>query len=181
MAKDNKCLASWIDKETGENTIGFIDIFDIPYDIMDTECGLAIWGNLELGRCKNREWPDLSNVYVSGAFNCSDFTIGPDTVLPQEMRLLDCSHAISDLEVLNDKLPATVSTIIVRTAILNNIKNDKNGALDIARRFADKYSSITVTDGKRTLEDIFYEIEQKKAKEKEVQSKTPEKKANRGI
>ena len=176
MAKDNKCLASWIDKETGENTIGFINIFDIPYDIMDTECGLAIWGNLELGRCKNREWPDLSNVYVSGAFNCSDFTIGPDTVLPQEMRLLDCSHAISDLEVLNDKLPATVSTIIVRTAILNNIKNDKNGALDIARRFADKYSSITVTDGKRTLEDIFYEIEQKKAKEKEVQSKTPEKK-----
>lgn len=49
---------------------------------------------------------------------------------------------------------------------MNNIKNDKNGALLDARRFVQAHPRIIVTDEKTTLRDLLKEIDKKHTNDK---------------
>lgn len=139
-----------------------IDLFNLPYDRMGVQNPLVILGDVDMGNSKGRQWPDFTHVGIIGTFDCSHFTIGPDTILPGYFKKLICKHSISDLKVLINILQdieAHDCTVVVRTALLNKIKRNENGALDIAREFAKIHPSITVTDDKQTLAKILAEID----------------------
>lgn len=137
-----------------------VDLFDLPYDKFDKVHPLCLLDGVKLDKAKGRQWPDLSNVVIGGDFECSnEFTITADTKLPLFFTRLICEHAISSLDVLIGKLPLgflghDTPTVVVRTAILNNIKKNKDGAQDAAKKFVEYYPNVCVTDGKTTLAEI---------------------------
>ncbi len=144
-----------------------VDVFNLPYDKFNHDDPIWIMEDVDLGKSKNRQWPDLSNVAIAGTFDCSDFPITADTVLPFSFHTLICKHSISDLGVLIGRIPNKANeieytgniSVVVRPAILNNIKKDKDGALEIARNFAAVHPDVIVTDGKQTLKQIFNDLE----------------------
>lgn len=164
MAKKNNLYTVGYEKD-GELTVIFdVDLFDLPYDEFNEQSPLWILNNVNMGKGKNRTWPNFKNVNIYGSLDCSDFPITPDTVLPESFDTLICKHSISDLDVLINLLPDNFVTlptphIIVRPAILNNIKNNKGDALSIAKRFAEKYPNVIVTDTKQKLSEILTTID----------------------
>lgn len=173
MAKQNRTYTAIINTEEDQDVV-MVDMHDLPYDRFDAEHPLVILDDVDLGKSKNRTWPDFSNVIVKGAFDCSDFQITSKTVLPRTFKKLICKFSISDLGVLFGLLPLGVESIVVRPALLNNIKKNKDGALDTARAFAKSYPGITVTDGKQTLKEVFAELYMatSAAAEKKIKVKT---------
>ncbi len=173
MAKQNRTYTAIINTEEDQDVV-MVDIHDLPYDRFDAEHPLVILDDVDLGKSKNRTWPDFSNVIVKGAFDCSDFQITSKTVLPRTFKKLICKFSISDLGVLFGLLPLGVESIVVRPALLNNIKKNKDGALDTARAFAKSYPGIIVTDGKQTLKELFAElhVSASAAAEKKIKVKT---------
>lgn len=146
--------------ENGELVLVRADLFNLPYDKFDAEKPLSFLDDIKLDKAKGRQWPDLSNVAICGTFECSkEFTITADTKLPLFFTRLICEHAINSLDVLIGKLPVKflehdTPTVVVRTAILNNIKKNKDGAQDAAKKFVEYYPNVCVTDGKTTLAEI---------------------------
>ena len=137
-----------------------VDLFDLPYEKFDKVHPLCLLDGVKLDKAKGRQWPDLSNVVIGGDFECSkEFTITADTKLPLFFTRLICEHAINSLDVLIGKLPLgflghDTPTVVVRTAILNSIKKNKDGAQDAAKKFVEYYPNVCVTDGKTTLAEI---------------------------
>ena len=170
MAKKNNLYTVGYEKD-GQLTVIFdVDLFDLPYDEFNEQSPLWILSDVDMGKSKNRTWPDFKNVKIYGSFDCSDFPITPDTILPECFNTLICKHSISNLDALINILPKDFITIsapniVVRSAILNNIKNNKDDALSIAKRFAEKYPMITVTDTKQTLSEILDAIDTAPAKQ----------------
>ncbi len=176
MAKKNNLYTAGYEKNDELTIIFDIDLFELPYNEFNEQSPLWILNDVDMGKSKNRAWPNFKNVKIFGSFDCSNFTITPDTVLPECFDTLICKHSISDLEILINLLPKDFLTlskpcIIVRPAILNNIKNNKGAALSIARRFAEKYPNIIVTDTKQVLSEILTSID----KITEKQATTPKK------
>lgn len=136
-----------------------VDIFDLPYDKMSADNRLMIMQDVSLGNSKKPVWPDMTFVDIFGKLDCGKYSITPDTILPGAFTSLDCSYAIQDLGVLIGKLPPECGVVTIRHALFNNIKSNKDGALDIARRFMAMYPNVTVTDGKITLRDLVTEID----------------------
>jgi len=177
-----KLYAAGIREDDADKVID-VDIFNLPYDRFDFDNPMWIMEDVDLGKSKNRQWPDLSNVAIAGTFDCSDFPITADTVLPFSFHTLICKHSISDLGVLIGRIPNKANeieytgniSVVVRPAILNNIKKDKDGALEIARKFAVAHPTVTVTDGKQTLQQIFDDIERAKSVQPKTTKPVPEK------
>lgn len=162
MAKQINKYEAVIFKD-GQPTPIMVDIHNLPYDSFDVTNPINIMGDVDLGKSKNHAWPDLSAVIINGSLDCSDFPITAKTVLPLTFKKLVCKFSINDLGVLIGRLPMGVSQVVVRTALLNSVRKNKDGALDIARRFARAYPNITVTDEKQTLNDMLMEIERASA------------------
>ncbi|MBQ2005365.1 MAG: hypothetical protein II219_00985 [Alphaproteobacteria bacterium] len=162
MAKQINKYEAVIFKD-GQPTPIMVDIHNLPYDSFDVTNPINIMGNVDLGKSKNHAWPDLSAVIINGSLDCSDFPITAKTVLPLTFKKLVCKFSINDLGVLIGRLPMGVSQVVVRTALLNSVRKNKDGALDIASRFARAYPNITVTDEKQTLNDILMEIDRASA------------------
>lgn len=158
-----------------------VDLFNLPYDKFDKVHPLCILDGVKMDKAKGRPWPDLSNVVIGGDFECSkDFTITADTNMPLFFTRLVCEHSISSLDVLIGKLPLgflghDTPTVVVRTAVLNNIKKNKDGAQDIAKRFVEQYPNVCVTDGKTTLAEILKAAEPVKAPVKIASTKNTDK------
>ena len=176
MAKKTKLYNVGYGQNSGEPNVDFdVDLFDLPYDKATPDDPLVIFFGedeekvVDMGKCKNRPWPDFSNVCIAGALDCQDFTIDANTVLPICFDKLICRHSINDLGVLIGLLPADFMTapeptIVVRSAILNNVKANKDGALSTARRFMEKYPNVVVTDEKKlVLSEIVAEHDRAKS------------------
>ncbi len=167
MAKVNNVYTARITDDVETRLVG-VDIFNLPRDVFSADRPLEIVDDVELGRAKNPVWPDFTNVCVYGTLDCGNFAIGIDTVLPQKITKLVCKYAIPDLGVLFDKLPGTVQCVVIRTNLLNNIKKNVDGALDVAREFVKMYPGVTVTDEKQTLESVLRQIDMEKAEKQRV-------------
>ena len=168
MAQKNKIYDAFITKdESAEYDRLAVDLFDLPYDKFDSKHPLEIWGDVDMGKQKKGvEWPDLSNVIIENDFNCSGFKITSDTVLPMSMEGLICLHSINDLGVLIGKLNKDVKAVVVRRAILNDVKNGKEPALSNALEFIRTYPTIEVLDEneKYSLRDALREYENSRTK-----------------
>ncbi len=141
-----------------------VDLFDLPYDKCNDDEPLWIMSDVDMGKSKNRTWPNFKNVCIFGALDCSDFTITPQTILPDCFDKLICKHSINDLGVLigilpNDFMTAKKPEIVVRNAIFTNIKKNVNGAQDVARKFVAMYPNVIVTNESCTLTDILNDID----------------------
>ncbi|MBQ8255912.1 MAG: hypothetical protein IJY99_03035 [Alphaproteobacteria bacterium] len=145
-----------------------VDLLNPPRDMYSAENPMSISGDVVLPKGKKAPLPDFTGIVIFGAFDCSTFTLNSNSVLPQGISSLDCSYSIGDLGVLIDILPATVTKVFVRGAILNSIKKDKDDARRFATEFQKKYPDVCVSDGKSTLNDILAEID--RAKENVVNS-----------
>lgn len=141
-----------------------VDLLNPPRDMYSPENPMIILGSVVLPNGKKAPLPDFTGITILGGFDCSTFMLNSDSVLPRSIIALDCSYSIGDLGVLIGILPNTVVRVFVRGAILNNIKNDKDDARHYATEFKKMHPNVTVTDGKRTLDGIFAEID----KDKEV-------------
>ncbi len=138
-----------------------VDLFDLPYDKMVNGVRLMITEDVFMNASKGQQWPDFTNVDIVGGLDCCKFKIMPTTVLPATFAWLDCQHAIGSLDVLMGKIPETCEEIHVRHALFNNIKNNKDGALDEARAFVEMYPDVEVLDGDNSLADLLREIDKK--------------------
>lgn len=162
------------DETTEPEIISSLDLTALPYEKFNAEEKLFIVDkDVVIEKGKQNPLPDFTNVVISGCFDCSSYTITQDTVLPSGITELKCLHSIQNLGVLQDKLPPSVHTVTVRTAILNAIKNNKDDALAIAKNFVQKYPNIVVTDGKSVLSNILADMET--IKEKVITPKIQEK------
>ena len=158
MAKAKKLYMAQIGY-SGDAEVIDVDVFALPYDRFNAENPLVILESVDLGKAKNKAFPDFSNVVLEGGcFNCNEFRISPDTVLPYGFDVLACDHAISDLGNLIGVLPSSVGTVLTRQAVLNAVKNKKPEALQKAKEFMDMYPCVNVTDGKQYLSDIMAQI-----------------------
>lgn len=158
MAKQIKKYDAVIFKD-GNPTLISVDIHNLPYDEFNVANPINIMGDVVLGKSKNHAWPDFTAVILNGSLDCSDFPITSKTVLPLTFKKLICKFSINDLGILIGRLPMGVSQVVVRTALLNNVRKNKDGALEIARRFIAAYPDVTVTDEKQTLADVIAEID----------------------
>lgn len=154
-----------------------VDLLDLPRDIFSAENPLYIDADVNMGKGKKAPLPDFSNVIITGAFDCSDFTISENTVLPNGITELICLHSISNLSVLIGKLPKTVTKVVVRPFILNAIIKNQNNELGIAKQFIAMYPDIQVTDDKKlNLSEIIQQKEKpivtEVTKEKKPETKT---------
>lgn len=144
----------------GSTDILDVDMTNLPYDMFGPDFPLEIQGDVDMGKCKGQPLPDMTNVIINGAFDCSTCTLTNDSVLPRGITSLVCKHSISSLDTLIEKIPDTVTTVVVRSAILTAVKDalKKNAAdksaYDSALSFIELYPNITVTDGKKTLRDV---------------------------
>ena len=124
------------------------------------EFPLEIRGDVDMGKCRGQALPDMTNVMIDGAFDCSTCALTKDSVLPGKITSLVCKHSIGSLDVLVGKLPDTLKTIVVRSAIFTAIKDaaKKNSvdktAYENALAFVNMYPNVVVTDGKKTLRDV---------------------------
>lgn len=158
MAKTNKLYMAQIGT-SGDAEVILVDIFALPYDQFDVEKPLVILESVDMGKAKNRVFPDFTNVIIEGgSLNCNDFKINSETVLPYGFDVLVCDHAINDLGNLIGVLPSSVSTVVTRQAVLNAVKNKKSDALQKAQEFMVTYPDVNVTDGKQCLSDIMVQI-----------------------
>ena len=136
-----------------------VDVFDLPYGEFDARNPLLIAGGINLGKPRGRAFPNFENVVIDGVFDCSDFPIESDTVLPRGITTLICNYSIADLKVLIGKLPYSVSVIVTRPAILNNVKRKDADAVAAAREFMMFYPNVIVTDTKQGLLEILQGLE----------------------
>lgn len=179
MVKAKTHYNAIIEKEGTEPFV--VDIFNLPRDQFDAEHPLIITESVNLGRGKKQPLPDFSNVVIKGTFDCSDFTITENSVLPNGIRELFCEYSISDLFVLKGILPESVKLVHVRTALLNKIKNNFTDPA-FYKELADflRYNmGVDFTDGKQTLVKIVdsairqeEHAEKQKAIKKEKNKKT---------
>ena len=159
MAKSTDFYEATIEQNEQVSVI-YVDLFDLPYDKFDAQNPLCISDDVRLGKAKGRALPNLADVAIMGDFELSrDFPIGADTVLPAFFKRLVCKYSINDLGALIDKLPEGFfenkqPTVVVRPAILNNIKRNQDNALVAAKEFMRHYPEVCVTDGKQTLVDV---------------------------
>ena len=82
MAKQNKLYSVEYMQEGQPVRQDGVDIFDLPYDKFDERNPLVILGDVEMRAGKKQSWPDLRDVVIDGDFDCGQFKITPDTVLP---------------------------------------------------------------------------------------------------
>lgn len=158
MAQKNLYQAT-INYEGGTDVLT-VDMLNLPYDMFGPKFPLEIRDDVDMGKCKGATLPDLSNVVINGAFDCSNCTLTPSTILPSGITSLICKHSIGSLDALPSKLPESLTTIVVRSAIFTAIKDatKKNAAdktaYEKALHFMEVYPNITVTDGKKTLREV---------------------------
>ena len=145
-----------------------VDVFDLPYDKMGNGVRLMITDDVCMNASKDQQWPDFTNVDVVGGLDCCKLKITPATVLPAKFAWLDCQYAIGGLDVLMGKIPETCEEIYVRHALFNNIKNNKDGALDAARAFVAAYPYVKVLDGENSLSDLLREMDRQQVVEQPV-------------
>lgn len=158
MTKPARLYTAMITK-SDETFFHQVDIFNLPYNEFDEQCPLVISDDVDMGKSKKRDWPDLSNVIMFGTFDCSNFAITPETPMPRKFKRLICRFSIKDLGDLIGLLPAGVKSVVVRSALMNNIKKNKDNALATARQFVTMYPNVNVTDEKQTLADILHGID----------------------
>ena len=89
-----------------------VDMLDLPHDMFSAEKPLHIDADVNMGKGKKAPLPDFSNVIIKGVFDCSDFTISEDSVLPKGITGIICLHSIGNLSVLIGKLPKTVTKVV---------------------------------------------------------------------
>lgn len=160
-------------KEDDTMHMMIVDLLDLPYDVFSAEKPLHIDADVNMGKGKKAPLPDFSNVIIKGVFDCSDFTISEDSVLPKGITEIICLHSISNLSVLIGKLPKTVTKVVVRPSVLNAVIKNKNNELEIAKQFADTYPNIQVTDDKKLyLSEIIQQKEKPTVTEKVKAQKT---------
>ena len=145
-----------------------VDVFDLPYDKMVNGVRLMITEDVYMGACKGQQWPDFTNVDIIGGLDCCKFKIVPTTVLPESFAWLDCRYAIGGLDVLMGKIPESCKDIYVRHALFNNIKSNKDGALDAARVFVAAYPHVNVWDDDCSLTDLLCEIDKRQSEKQAV-------------
>ena len=144
-----------------------VDMLNLPYDMFGPKFPLEIQGDVDMGKGKGRDLPDMANVIIRGAFDCSTCTITSETILPGGITELVCKHSIGGLDVLVGKLPDSVQKVVVRSAVFSAIKECfKKSAQDDtdyknATKFIEVYPNIVVTDGKKTLIDVIKEHTEK--------------------
>ena len=148
MAKNSTMYIGSFNQDDEVHTTN-VDLMNIPYDKFSAENPLRISADVDMGKGKKAPLPDFTNVIINGTFDCSDFTITSNTVLPQGITELICMHSVSDLGVLIGKMPESVQKIVVRTAVLNAIAKEQDDKLDIAQQFIAMYPNIVVTDDKK--------------------------------
>lgn len=171
MAKKEQFrYGGFIKSQTGIDIIHNIDMCNLPYDLFGPEFPLEILADVDMGPNNKRPpLPDMTGVKIYGSFDCSNYKINEDTVLPQEIVQLVCLFSIRDLGVLIGKIPSSVQQIVVQKPVLNAIKRaatkkatpDERQKLDDARAFVQAYPHITVTDkdGKLRLSNILSDID----------------------
>ena len=139
-----------------------VDMTCLPYDKINNLNKLYIEEDVDMGKGKKQPLPDMSNVVIHGSFNSSDWIITPGTVLPSGITELNCSHSIANLGVLIGLLDSTVQRVIIRPALLTNIKNNIDGALECAQKFVARYPNIVVVDDnqKQTLSNVLKHVSQ---------------------
>ena len=175
-----KLYTATISYEGGTDALE-VDMLNLPYDMFGPDFPLEIRDDVDMGKCKGQILPDMTNVIVNGAFDCSTCTLTETSVLPRGITSLVCKHSIGSLDVLIGKLPDTVTTIVVRSAILTAVKDaaKKNStdktAYETALRFMELYPNIIVTDGKKTLHDVIDSCVEKAAEKPVVKSAVVEK------
>lgn len=171
MAKKEQFRYSgFIKSETGIEIIRNIDMCNLPYDLFGPEFPLEIIGSVDMGPNNKRPpLPDMTGVKIYGSFDCSNYKINEDTVLPQGIVQLVCLFSIRDLGALIGKIPSSVQQIVVQKPLLNAIKRaatkkatlEERQKLDDARAFVQAYPHIIVTDkdGKLRLSNILSDID----------------------
>ena len=144
-----------------------VDMTCLPYDKINNLNKLYIEEDVNMGKGNKQPLPDMSNVVIHGAFDCSKWTITSDTVLPSGVTELNCAHSIANLGVLIGLLDSTVQRVIIRPALLTNIKNNIDGALECAQKFVARYPNIVVIDDKQkqTLLNVLKDVSQSKSNE----------------
>lgn len=141
----------------GEEIIN-VDVASLPRGRFNKNQPLLITSDVVMDNGKKKALPDFSDVIITGGFDCSSYTITADSVLPNGITELTCLHSINSLDTLMENLPSSVRKVLVRTAVLNAVKKDTDGALTAAKDFTTKYPNVVVTDGKSVLFDILQEI-----------------------
>ena len=112
---------------------------------------------------------------------CGKDFLTPDVVWPEVIYVLNCAYAIQSLDVLFDKIPETVTEIIVEAKLIKPsvLMEDKEKLL-IATKFANAYPNIIIRDpaNKYELHSVLIDIAQqkidttnKKQKEQSIQEK----------
>ncbi len=150
-----------------------VDLLDLPRDIFSAENPLYIDADVNMGKGKKAPLPDFSNVIIKGVFDCSDFTISENTVLPNGITELICLYSIGNLSVLINKLPKTVTKVVVRPSVLNAVIKNQNNEVEIAKQFIALYPDIQVTDDKKLyLSEIIQQKEKPIVTEKVKAQKT---------
>ena len=135
-----------------------VDMTALPYGKFNSEHPLLIKSDVVMENGKKKPLPDFSNVIIMGSFDCSSYTINADSKLPKGITELVCLHSVNGLDVLTKVVPSSVRKLVVRTAILNNIKRNLDNALKIAQNFIEKHPYIIVTDGKSVLSDVLKQL-----------------------
>ena len=153
-----KYFIGHIHHENGVDIIPNIDMCNLPYDLFGDGFPLEFLSDIDMGKGEKSPLPDMAHVWIHGAFDCSTFTILDNTILPDKIVKLVCKHSLSDLGILIGKLPDTLQEIIVRPAVLNDVKNDETKR-ENAMRLLQMYPHIDVTDGKnKSLKAMLDEI-----------------------
>lgn len=141
-----------------------VDMAALPYELFDDEHPLIIKSDVVMENGKKNPLPNFSNVIVIGSFDCSSYTITPESVLPTGIKELKCLHSIKSLADLKGVLPVSVCKVVIRNALLNSIKRNEKGALDIARQFVKDNPTVEVVSDKGILlADVFKEVMTEKA------------------
>lgn len=176
MAKQKTIYQAMIVKD--DETLQFlVDILDLPRNNFDKDHPLIILEDVNMGQGKKQPLPSFENVIINGTFDCSTYTLNESSVLPRQIRELRCLHSINDISILMNIIPKSVKTIVIRTALLNAVKKNKNNELDKAKQFIQKYPNVTVTDNDRTLAGIVAQVEHEL--KSQTNNQTPQKTKNK--
>ena len=178
MAKQNKLYSVEYMQEGQPVRQDGVDIFDLPYDKFDEQNPLVVLGDVEMRAGKKQSWPDLRDVVIDGDFDCGQFKITPDTVLPMGFKTLVCLHSVNSLDQLVCKLPAAFldqeePVVVVRPRLFNDIIKyareqsqgklapDTPDVLTSARQFMAMYPNVIVVDkdDTRILDDVLDEVD----------------------
>ena len=165
------------DAKIGDRNIR-VDIYDLPYDEFSAEEPLIILGNVLLADqsrttdlsnvhiignldISKQKYSVILPARVEGAFICRsnpqmrDITtrkkvevFNDNFVFPDGITEIDCSHSISNLSVLRNKIPSTVKKVIVANAVLSKLSEDAD-LWNIATILQQQYPDVVFVGEKK--------------------------------